>query len=141
VSLIWPDHVDLVLWLEAQLEQERAKVAALVETADEVAHYVEASSPGDERRLTALLESLSDLAAAAADHDAKVAREAVEAERERLLANFDNLKDMMSLNERAAAAAVIFVDSVAVPDEAHMERARQLDRQYGWSKRFLSQPK
>jgi hypothetical protein len=36
VSLIWPDHVDLVLWLEAQLEQERAKVAALVEALETV---------------------------------------------------------------------------------------------------------
>jgi hypothetical protein len=92
VSLIWPDHVDLVLWLEAQLEQERANTTTL---GAKLAVVMEAWC-GQMRRLENGLpcwcstdgsyhngpcrESravYSDLSQAAADRDAKVGRAAV----------------------------------------------------------------
>ena len=74
----------------AQLEQERAKVAALVEALTQPC-LKGCFSGGCETCWRSGCDHhgpipvVDDLSQAAADHDAKVAREAVEAERERLL--------------------------------------------------------
>lgn len=51
--------------------------------------------------------------------------EVVQAERGRLLANYDRLKDRLTIDQRSAAAAVLFTTSDQ-PDAEHMERYRRL---------------